>query len=195
MKKYLFVIFITLSTILYGQDINVAIQKYYVLENYAVEDKRCCLVYQVRNVSATSQVVMFTEDDVNSMPLEKLIKRKLLRRYGDFYLAFFIWDPNTENDSEYVLVPEYFVKMIEPGESFCITLFLQNEDDHLVDSLFRRHLLICNLEDIEGSEMFHGFKHAIDVFHLEFPYPSITLLWNDFTPWLQRQGSSTPKTE
>lgn len=184
MKKILFYFFISISSSLYGQDISEETQKYYVSANGTEVDTVCCLNYQVRNISATSQVMMFTEDDVNSMPMKQLIKKKLKRRYGDFSLAFFVWDANIENNSDYVLVPHFFVKILQPNESFNITLFFQNEDDSLVDSLFRNHILICNLEDIEGNDMFLGFKAAINNLHLEYPYPSLTLSWSQFALWL-----------
>ena len=145
MKKYLLIILLLLSSSIYGQDISVETQKYYVSANRWDVDTICSLVYQVRNVSSTPQVLLFTEDDVNSMPLKTLIKKKLKRRYGDFSLAFFLWDANIENNSDYVNVPSFFVKFLSPDESFNITLSFQNENDHRVDSLFRKHLLICNL--------------------------------------------------
>lgn len=189
MKKYLLIILLSLSSSIFGQDISVETQKYYVSANRWEVDTICSLVYQVRNVSSTPQVVMFTEDDVNSMPSNTLEKKKLKRRYGDFSLAFFLWDANIENNSDYVNVPSFFVKFLSPDESFNITLSFQNEDDHRVDSLFRKHLLICNLEDIEGDERFSRFKWAINTYHLEYPYSSITLLWDQFTHWLNKQNS------
>ena len=190
MKKYLFVILLSLSSSLYGQDISLETQKYYVLANEWESDSVCNLVYTVKNVSSTPQVVLLTEDDVNTMPLKTLIKRKLMRRYGDFNIAFFMWDANiTKNSSGYVQVPEIFIKILPPDESLSITLSLLGEDDRLVDSLFRSHILICNLEDIEGDERFRGFKWAINTYHLEYPYSSITLLWDQFTHWLNKQNS------
>ena len=79
MKKYLFVILLSLSSSIYGQDISMETQKYYVLANEGESDSVCNLVYTVKNVSSTPQVVLLTEDDVNSMPLKTLIKRKLMR--------------------------------------------------------------------------------------------------------------------
>ena len=189
MKKYLLIILILLPFSLYAQDISLERQKYYLLANETEVDSICNLVYQVRNVSSISQVVMFTEDDVNSMPLKTLIKRKLMRRYGDFNIAFFMWDANiTKDSSGYVQVPEIFIKILSPDESFNITLTLQNEDDRLVDSLFRNHILICNLEDIEGDERFRGFENVMNFHHLLYPYSSVTLLWSHIVRWLQRQS-------
>lgn len=190
MKKYLLIILLSLSSSIYGQDISVETQKYCVSVKELEVDTLCNLVYTVKNGSSTPQVLLFTEDDVNSMPLKTLIKRKLMRRYGDFNIAFFMWDANiTKDSSGYVQVPEIFIKILSPDESFNITLSFQNEDDHRVDSLFRKHLLICNLEDIEGDERFSRFKWAINTYHLEYPYSSITLLWDQFTHWLNKQNS------
>ena len=194
MKKYLFVILLSLSSSLFGQDISVETQKYYVLANEWESDSVCNLVYTVKNVSSTPQVVLLTEDDVNIMPLKALIKRKLIRRYGDFSIAFFLWDGNVENLSAHVLVPEYFIKILPPDESFNITLTLQNEDDHMVDSLFQSHVLICNLEDIESQEMFQGFTDAMNYHHLVYPYSSITLSWNQIIHRLDKQDKQSWST-
>ena len=67
MKKYLFVILLSLSSSIYGQDISLETQKYYVLANEGESDSVCNLVYTVKNVSSTPQVVLLTEDDVNTM--------------------------------------------------------------------------------------------------------------------------------
>ncbi len=194
MKKYLFVFLLSLSSSLFGQDISVETQKYYVLANEWETDSVCNLVYTVKNDSSAPQVVLLTEDDVNSMPLKSLIKRKLMRRYGDFSIAFFLWDPNVENLSAHVLVPEYFIKILSPDESLNITLTLQNEDDRMVDSLFRSHVLISNLEDIEGNELFHGFKSYMNIHHLLYPYSSITLSWNQIVHWLDKQNPQSWST-
>ena len=110
-----------------------------------------------------------------------------MRRYGDFSIAFFLWDGNVENHSAHVLVPEYFIKILSPDESLNITLSLQNEDDCMADSLFRSHVLICNLEDMESEDMFYGFKNAMDYHHLLYPYSSLTLSWGLFTHWLEKK--------
>ena len=180
------------SSLLYGQDISLETQKYYVLANEWEADSVCNLVYTVKNVSLTPQVVLLTEDDVNSMPLKTLIRRKLMRRYGDFSIAFFIWDANVVNLSAHVLVPEYFIKILPPGESLNITLFLHNEDDCMADSLFRSHILICNLEDIESKDMFQGFKSAMDYHHLLYHHSSITLSWSLFAHWLDKKNLKSP---
>ena len=49
-------------------------QKYYVLANEGESDSVCNLVYTVKNVSSTPQVVLLTEDDGNTIPLKTLIK-------------------------------------------------------------------------------------------------------------------------
>ena len=151
MKKYLFIIFLSLSSSLYGQDISLETQKYYVLANEMEPDSVCNLVYTVKNVSSTPQVVLLTEDDVNTMPLKTLIKRKLMRRYGDFSIAFFLWDGNVENHSAHVLVPEYFIKILSPDESLNITLTLQNEDDRIVSGYTYDGILIPQIVYLEGS--------------------------------------------
>lgn len=183
MKRNVFIILLLISSSIFGQDISLTKQFYYVSNDNLELDTICCLEYCIKNESSTSKVIMFTEDDVNRMSLKRLIKSKFYRRYGDFYMSQLVWD-NVINYSCYVNIPEFFVKTLPAGKSFDITLMLQNENDCVVDSVFRRHVLVCNLEDIDNKEMFCGFKESVDEQHLEYPYKSITLLWNQFKSFL-----------
>ena len=176
--------FISISFSLYGQSISMGKQKYYVWNDRMDIDTICNLIYKVKNVSSNLLVVMFTEDDIRSMPLNKLIKRKMYQRYGDFSFSQFVWD-NIENHSEAPLVPDCFIKILAPNESIDITLLLQNEDDSFVDSQFRNHILVFNIEDIDNKDMFYGFKDAVNEHHLAYSSSSITMLWSRFTDWLQ----------
>ena len=186
MKKYIITIltFISISSSLYGQNISMWKQKYYVWNDKMDIDTICNLIYKVKNVSSNLLVVMFTEDDIRSLPLNKLIKRKMYQRYGDFSLSQFVWD-NIENHSEAPLVPDCFIKVLALNESIDITLLLQNEDDRFVDSQFRNHILVFNIEDIDNKDMFYGFKDAVNEHHLAYSSSSITMLWSRFTDWLQ----------
>ena len=167
-------------------------QNFYCLNNKMEIDTICNLIYKVKNESLNSLVVMFTEDDVSSLPLKMLIKRKILRKYGDFSISQFIWD-NIDSQVESPLVPDFFVKILAPSESIDIILLLQNEDDCVVQSLFKNHLLICNMENIDNRGMFYGFKDAVDDHHLEYPTSSITMLWSRFYDWLQMRNSQSKK--
>ena len=189
MKKNIIIILIAIfmPSSLYSQIISMGKQNYYVWNDKMEIETICNLIYKVKNVSSKTQVVMFTEDDVSSLPLNKLIKRKIHRKYGDFSISHFIWD-NIENHSEAPLVPECFIKILAPNESIDITLLLQNKDDRFVDSQFRNHILVCNIEDIDKEDMFYGFKAAVVEHHLEYPCSSITMLWSRFSLFLQRQG-------
>lgn len=192
MKKFVFIIFVSLSTLVFGQNVSLTKQYYYVSDDKSNLDTVCCLVYKIKNESTFSQVIMFTEDNVNRMPLRRLIKSKMYRRYGDFSLSQFVSD-NVDNQSNYVMIPEFFVKFLSQGESFDITLLLRNEDESALDSIFREHVLICNLENVDCKEMFYGFKKCVDEQHLEYPYRTMTLLWTHFKSFLSPPNGDKEK--
>lgn len=189
MKKYIIIIltFISISSSLNGQSISLGKEKYYVWNDKMDIDTICNLIYKVKNVSSNLLVVMFTEDDIRSMPLNKLIMRKMYQRYGDFSFSQFVWD-NIENHSEAPLVPDCFLKILDPNESIDITLLLQNENDSFVDSQFRNHILVFNIEDIDNKDMFYGFKDAVNEHHLAYSSSSIAMLWSRFADWLQMRN-------
>ena len=178
----LILLFITLSG--YGQDICMEVQNYYILDKEMKPDHFCSLVYKIHNVSTDSIVIMFTEDDVTSIPLKRLIYRKMFRRYGDFTLSQFIWD-NVKNHSDYAFIPDLFIKILPPNTSFNMVVSLFNKNYNLVDSIFRNHILSCSLGEIDCNEHFRGFKNAVYRNHLEYSFSSITLLWEHIIKWLR----------
>jgi hypothetical protein len=119
---------------------------------------------------------MITEDSKMELPLNRIIHRRLFRRYGDLSFAQIAWD-NIENWSDYSLVPEFFVKIVQPNDSFKITLELRNEDINRVNTLFLEHLLVLNAEDIDNENKVSGLLPAIIKYHFEYPYSSIDISW------------------
>lgn len=192
MNKYVIIFLFSFASSLYGQNISFVKQSYIIRKDNMGIDTICNLIYKVRNASSNSLVVMFTEDDINSLPLNKLIKRKMYRRYGDFSLSQFVWD-NIENHCVNPIIPDFFIKILSPNESFDIILLLQNEDDNVVDSYFRNHILICNIEDIDNKEMFYGFKNSVIYHNLKYSYFSITLLWYQFADWIHMRNFRSSK--
>lgn len=187
MRKYIILILILFSSSLHGQNISMSKQNYLVCNDKMDLDTICNLIYKIKNESSNFLVVMFTEDDISSLPLNKLIWRKIYRRYGDFSISQFVSD-NVESQLEAPLVPDCFIKILVPNESIDIILLLQNEDDQLVDSQFRNHILVSKLEEIDNEHILHGFKKAVNEHNLLYSAPSITMLWSQFAYWLQMRN-------
>ena len=185
MKKNILFILMVITSSLHAQTISMEKQSYYVMGHSMEVDTVCSLTYHIKNESSNSQVIMFSHDDINSLPMERLIKKKMYRRCGDYSLSLFVFDPNIVNESNEATVPDFFVKILPPEDSFNITLLFQNENSCIVEPLFRNHILVCQLEDVDCKGMFYGFKNAVDDHHLEFQGSSITLLWSLFSRWLQ----------
>ena len=86
------------------------------------------------------------------------------------------WD-NIENWSDHSLVPEFFIKILEPNDSFKIMLELRNEDANRVNALFLEHLLVLDAESIDNEKMVSGLLSAIKKHQFEYSYPSIVIPW------------------
>ena len=164
-----------------GQDFVIQKEYYYLVKKQDV-DTICTIKYKIENMTDKTKTVLFTEENVNEMSLEQLIRKKMFRRYGDFNIACWAWE-QIENMSQYINFPSFFVKLIEPGGSFEITLLLRNENDDAVDSLFRSHLLLCDVDQIDNKEMVYGFVGGLRSHNAEYPYSSITIVWEDLKNW------------
>ena len=177
MIRYLYsivVLFVSCSFI-HSQEINHEVRCYYTYSETQL-DTLYNIEYTIYNKTKKTQVIMITEDCKMEFPMNKIIRRRLIKRYGDLSFAQMAWD-NIENHSAYSLVPEFFVKVVQPNDSFKIILELRNEDVNRVKTLFLEHLLVLNAEDIDNENMVSGLLSAIKEHHFEYSYPSIYIPW------------------
>jgi len=177
MKRYLYtIVFMFIScTFIYGQEINHEVRCYYAYGKTQL-DTVCSIEHIIYNKTGKTQVIMITEDSKKELPLNRIIRRRLFRSYGDLSFAQMALD-NIENCSDYSLVPEFLVKIVQPNDSFKITLELKNEDVNRVKALFLEHLLVLDAESIDNENMVSGLLSAIKEHHFEYPYPSIDIPW------------------
>ena len=189
MKRYYYtIVFLLLScTFIYSQEINNEVRCYYAYGETQL-DTLCNIEYTIYNKTEKSQVIMITEDSKMEFPMNKIIRRRLLKRYGDLSFAQMAWD-NIENYSDYSLVPEFFVKIVQPNESFKIILELRNEDVNKVNAVFLEHLLVLDTEEVDNKNMVNGLFTAIKEYHFEYPYPSIGIPWCLIKRFLNDRGT------
>ena len=177
MKRYFYTIVLLFisCTFIYAQEVKHEVRCYYAYGETQL-DTLYSIEYTIQNNSERTQVIMITEDNKRELPMNKIIRRRLLKRYGDLSFAQMAWD-NIENLSDYPVIPEFFIKTIQPGDSFKITIELKNEDVNKVNSLFKDHLLLLNAEDIDNKDMVNGLLSAVKEYHFEYPYSSISIPW------------------
>ena len=116
--------------------------------------------------------------------MEKLITKKCFRRYGDFSLSSWASE-NIINMSKHVLIPDYFVKIIKPAEVFTITVLIRNRDEKLIDSLFRNHILVCTVNQIE--KVVNGLLSGLEYNHADYPYSSLTITWDQINGFINKE--------
>lgn len=179
MKKIIIsLIIMSISCFCKGQEISYRQQYYYSYDNDIKKlDSICNLIYTIENKFSISQIMMFTEDNINEKPLEELILRKCGRPYRDFRMFMFASEPFMFYNPENSLQPEIFIKILKPGEIFDITIHSRNEDITKIDSIFRCHLLKCTAEQMEQTVP--HFLHGVAEYNAEYPYSSLTINWND----------------
>lgn len=175
----IFALLILQTCICIGQDMVFHKEYYHIVKELCDVDSVCVIKYVIENKTDETKVLLFTEDNVNEMPMDMLIRRKFFRRYGEFNLTCWIWE-NIVNESKYINFPGFFVKLIEPNKCFEIALFIKNEKDEIVDCYFRKHTLLCRVGEIDNEKMFSGFVWGLKNHKAEYPYSSITINWEDF---------------
>ena len=177
MKKIFCVIVILFisCTVLFGQKISSEIRCYYIY-NETELDTLCNIEYTIHNNTNKCQVIVLSEDSKMDYPMKELIYRRLYKRYEDLSFAQMVWD-NIENLSDNTLIPEFFIKTMGPNDTFRITLVLKNENATLADTLFMRHILVLNAEEIDNVNLVNGLLLAIKENHFEYPYSSVVIPW------------------
>lgn len=109
------------------------------------ETASCGSFYHViENKSEQNLVVFFIEEENDTLPQVKLLRRKLLQRYGDFSFSVFVWDNVHFEDNKAILIPEFFVKILKPEEKFELVVPFANNDEEQIASEASLHLLICS---------------------------------------------------
>ena len=145
--------------------------------------------YTISNNDFERLFVLFTEDETDSLSQIQLLRRKLLRKYGDFSISMFIWDNVLIEDDTYPIVPDFFVKSLEKGESFDIFM-VYNEEDKLLLGNFKKHILICSEKELMSPQIsMPNFARAIKDLHIEYPYPYIILNSNNMCEFINRYKS------
>lgn len=100
-------------------------------------------LYTIKNKTEQNQLIFFIEENNETLPCVKLLKRKLLRRYDNFSFSMIEWEPNMTIKKNNIVTPELFVKILAPKRRFTIIVPFFNREDEDVALKVTQHLLVC----------------------------------------------------
>ena len=135
-------------------------------------EEHLCFKYSVFNNTEEPLVIMFSQYDICSDSLDRIIFKRLFSRYGDFALYNLVcedmiiseWTPR---------MPENFIKLIAPSENFEIAITDKHNNQQEMDSLLKHHLLICGPAQLDRIDS--SFINNLRLKNLSYPNPSISI--------------------
>lgn len=137
----------SLETENYGYDVNLLEDsvKITVGRDYTKKHHIGSYYYTVENKTEHNLVIFFIEEENDTLPQVKLLRKKLYRRYGDFSFSVMIWDNiNYEKSNNATVTPDIFIKILRPEEKFELVVPFANNDEEQIASKVYRHLLVCS---------------------------------------------------
>lgn len=111
----------------------------------------------IENKSEQNLVIFFIEEENDTLPQVKLLRKKLYRRYGDFYFFMIEWEANMYIEKRPTVTPDLFVKILRPEEKFEIIVPFANDNEEQIASKVSRHLLVCSEMLFSSDEI--GMPH------------------------------------
>ena len=181
MKRLLFLLVIAL---LYCNGINSLskndIKKEIQISDISIErSSDGSYIYTIKNKTKHNILVFFTEENNDTLSTIKLLKRKLLRRYGDFSFKMIEWEANMTIENSGAFMPELFVKILSPKEELRIVASFANDKEEQIALKVPKHLLICSEKLF--SKRYIGMPHFVENLRMyKFDYPG-NEVW--FTPY------------
>ena len=181
MKRLLFILVIAL---LYCNGINSLskndIKKEIQISDISIErSSDGSYIYTIKNKTKHNILVFFTEENNDTLSTIKLLKRKLLRRYGDFSFKMIEWEANMTIENSGAFMPELFVKILSPKEELRIVASFANDKEEQIALKVPKHLLICSEKLF--SKRYIGMPHFVENLRMyKFDYPG-NEVW--FTPY------------
>ena len=181
MKRLLFLLVIAL---LYCNGINSQskndIKKQIQISDISIErSSDGSYIYTIKNKTKHNILVFFTEENNDTLSTIKLLKRKLLRRYGDFSFKMIEWEANMTIENSGAFMPELFVKILSPKEKLRIVASFTNDKEEQIALKVPKHLLICSEKLF--SKRYIGMPHFVENLRMyKFDYPG-NEVW--FTPY------------
>ena len=186
--KHLFALtiffFYCLSVI--GQTINESETKYISILPDGSYGYFLAKKYNIINNDSTLSILLFIEEDNTTLSKIELVKRKLLRRYGDFRLSMLAWEPYMILENGINQVPELFVKILAPEESFDIIFIMTDNSCNSCFDILPKHLLICKEKDLCDKKVgLNNFVSAVNEYNFGFPFSFVVIDSESFSRFVQ----------
>ena len=184
MKKILLFVLLGLcSNSAFCQIIKTAVANYVILQSEDESIRMKTIRYSIENDDTTRLLLFITEDSVDSCSRIKAIKRKVLRRYGDFSLSMLLWDNVLIKDT-IPIVPAFFVKSLAKGETFDVIIKFKDTDKFSLNE-FEKHILICRETDFLTSQIsMPNFIDTLKALHMEYSYSYIVFNSNELSDFI-----------
>lgn len=190
MRTIILFCFILLNhSMLFCQNINSIQAKWCVRgEKEGCDETRSCL-YSIQNSTSSKFFVFFIEENNDSLPPVQLLRRKLLRRYGDFSLSMLEWESNMVIEDSCAIIPELFVKCLPPKEIFEIIMLFDSSCGEKTNVDITKHLLICDEHMFSDSLIgMPNLVRNLSLFRVAYPYPYVIMNSSVFQTFIYRQA-------
>lgn len=193
--KRIATLIVLLSIVLVSRSQNITqhVQHYNIWNDNDSCSIETSVTYNILNNTMDTLLIMFTEDNVSKMSLDKALRRKIFHRYGDFAISTFIFD-NIINTSTYTEFPHFFIKSIPPNNNFSISIIATNQAVQNIYTCFIEHLILCNLKQIKEIIKNNRFMSTIKDHKLEYPYSTINIKWENLYELQNENGILTSNT-
>lgn len=112
-------------------------------EIYSEKSHSDSFCHIVENKTKQNLVIFFIEEENDTLPDVKLLKRKLYQRYGDFYFFMIEWEANMYIEKSTIVTPDLFVKILKPKEKLEVIVPFANDTEEEIASKVAQHLLVC----------------------------------------------------
>ena len=184
----LFCIILFDHSMLFCQNINSIQAKWCIKgEKEGYDETHSCL-YSIQNNTSSKLLIFFIEENNASLPSVQLLRRKLLRRYGDFSLSMLEWESNMVIEDSCAIIPELFVKCLLPKETFEIIMLFDASGRKKTNVDITKHLLICNERMFSDSLIgMPNFVRNLNLFRADYPYPYVIMNSSVFQTFIYRQ--------
>ena len=114
----------------------------------------------IENKSEQNLVVFFIEEENDALPKVKLLRKKLYRRYGDFYFFMIEWEGNMCIEKGSTITPDLFVKVLRPEDKLELVVPYSDKSEEQIASKVSRHLLVCSETIFSCDEI--GMPHFLE---------------------------------
>lgn len=183
--KFLLVVALLCSNVINGQ------------VKYQIKTQKCIrgvitkaplsVLYTIQNRTKQDLLIFFIEENNDTLSCVKLLKRKLLRKYGDFSLSMIEWEANMSIENRNTAIPELFVKKLAPKEKFEIAIPFTNSEDEDIALTVTQHLLVCPESVFFNNliEMPH-FIENLQRYDFAYPGKNIVLSASTFRSFILR---------